>query len=279
MEPSALEVTVVAVEASAVEVRLLEGLRREGIPVREILGPGWPADRAPARPAEPRGSTEKPGDHALELEDGSAADRPEGRSPAPAAAEPTAPAACYLWFPSVLSLPELARCCAELDRHTPRPGLLAVAAPTAVEDLLAAGADDAVPRHISERELAARLRALHRRLGRRAPQGQLRYGALTLDTMERAAWIDGTIVSITPIEQAVLVALIRAAGRALTRVALLDAAWGDGELEVSERAVDNVILRLRRKLPRPEVIETVRGVGFRLASPATSLDVRRLAGA
>ena len=51
---------------------------------------------------------------------------------------------------------------------------------------------------------------------------------------------------------------------ALSRTDLLDAVWGGGDLEVSERAVDNVILRLRRKLPQPESIETVRGVGFRL---------------
>jgi DNA-binding response OmpR family regulator len=47
---------------------------------------------------------------------------------------------------------------------------------------------------------------------------------------------------------------------------LLDAAWGAGELEISERAVDNVILRLRRKLPRPDMLETVRSIGFRLTA-------------
>jgi DNA-binding response OmpR family regulator len=59
--------------------------------------------------------------------------------------------------------------------------------------------------------------------------------------------------------------LIKARGRPLSRAELLDVAWGGGELEVSERAVDNVILRLRRKLPRADALETVRGVGFRLA--------------
>jgi DNA-binding response OmpR family regulator len=61
-------------------------------------------------------------------------------------------------------------------------------------------------------------------------------------------------------------ALIDARGKPLSRPELLDAAWGDGDLDVSERAVDNVILRLRRKLPRPDVIETVRSIGFRVAS-------------
>jgi len=60
--------------------------------------------------------------------------------------------------------------------------------------------------------------------------------------------------------------LMKARGRPLSRAELLDAAWGEGELDVSERAVDNVILRLRRKLPNPDAIETVRGVGFRLGS-------------
>ena len=59
-------------------------------------------------------------------------------------------------------------------------------------------------------------------------------------------------------------ALMTARGRPLSRAELLDAVWGGGDLEVSERAVDNVILRLRRKLPTPDVLETVRGVGFRL---------------
>ena len=74
-------------------------------------------------------------------------------------------------------------------------------------------------------------------------------------------------ISLTSIELAVLRELMKARGRPRSRTELLDVAWGEGELEVSERAVDNVILRLRRKLPRPESIETVRGVGFRLAAP------------
>ncbi|HEY5933520.1 MAG TPA: winged helix-turn-helix domain-containing protein, partial [Kofleriaceae bacterium] len=82
----------------------------------------------------------------------------------------------------------------------------------------------------------------------------------------RALWVDGKTVGLTSIELAVLRELMKARGRPLSRTELLDSAWGEGELEVSERAVDNVILRLRRKLPRPELIETVRSVGFRLTS-------------
>jgi DNA-binding winged helix-turn-helix (wHTH) protein len=183
--------------------------------------------------------------------------------------------ALVLWFPGTpIAERAIDLMALWLDQQLHRPGTLAVAASGDVEALLAAGLDDAVPRTISDRELVARIRALHRRMTRRPREGHLRFGALTVDTVERSAWMDGTMVSITPIEQAVLVTLIRAAGRALSRLALLDAAWGDGELEISERAVDNVILRLRRKLPRPEVIETVRGVGFRLATPRAEMRPR-----
>lgn len=177
----------------------------------------------------------------------------------------------YVWFLAT-PLPEQSydRVTAWLDQQSDRPAMIAISNQAQVESLLAAGLDDAVQRSISDRELVARVRALHRRMMRRPREGQLRFGALTVDTVERSAWMDGTVVSITPIEQAVLVALIRAGGRALTRVALLEAAWGDSDFEISERAVDNVILRLRRKLPRPDVIETVRAVGFRLARPQES---------
>ncbi|MEO8701573.1 MAG: response regulator transcription factor [Kofleriaceae bacterium] len=134
------------------------------------------------------------------------------------------------------------------------------------EALLAAGFDDAVVTPISARELAGRVRAVHRRVHwKGSANGRLRFGDLTLDLYGRSLWIDGKTIALTSIELAVLRELMKARGRPLSRAELLDAAWGEGELEVSERAVDNVILRLRRKLPRPELLETVRSVGFRLS--------------
>jgi DNA-binding response OmpR family regulator len=151
-----------------------------------------------------------------------------------------------------------------------RPGLLALiedGTTADCESLLAAGFDDAVIAPISARELAGRVRAIHRRVfWKGTANGRMRYGEITLDLHGRALWIDGKTITLTSIELSVLRELIKARGRPLSRGELLDAAWGEGELEVSERAVDNVILRLRRKLPRPDVIETVRSVGFRLAS-------------
>lgn len=151
-----------------------------------------------------------------------------------------------------------------------RPGLIGLVESgdaRQCETLLAAGFDDVAVAPVSPRELAARVRAVHRRVHwKGVANGRLRFGELTLDLYGRALWFRGKTISLTSIELAVLRELIKARGRPLSRIELLDRAWGEEDLEVSERAVDNVILRLRRKLPEPDVIETVRSVGFRLAS-------------
>jgi DNA-binding response OmpR family regulator len=146
-------------------------------------------------------------------------------------------------------------------------GLVEDGGPSDCESVLAAGFDDVAATPVSTRELAARVRAVHRRVHwKGVANGRLRFGELTLDLYGRALWFRGKTIGLTSIELAVLRELIKARGRPLSRIELLDRAWGEEELEVSERAVDNVILRLRRKLPEPDVIETVRSVGFRLAS-------------
>jgi DNA-binding response OmpR family regulator len=156
------------------------------------------------------------------------------------------------------------------NRSELRPGLIGLiehGGPADAETLLAAGFDDAAVAPVSPRELAARVRAVHRRVHwKGVANGRLRFGELTLDLYGRALWFRGKTIALTSIELAVLRELIKARGRPLSRIELLDRAWGEEDLEVSERAVDNVILRLRRKLPEPDVIETVRSVGFRLAS-------------
>ena len=148
------------------------------------------------------------------------------------------------------------------------PGLIGLVERGGTEDseaLLAAGFDDVTTTPVSARELVARVRAVHRRVHwKGTSNGRLRFGDLTLDLYSRELWLDGTTIPLTSVELAVLRELIKARGKPLSRADLLDLAWGEADLEVSERAVDNVILRLRRKLPRPDLIETVRSVGFRL---------------
>lgn len=151
--------------------------------------------------------------------------------------------------------------------HAGLIGIVEDGSPGDNEVLLAAGFDDVVPAPFSARELVARVRAVHRRVHWKGiSNGRMRFGDITLDLYGRELWIAGKTIALTSIELAVLRELMKARGRPLSRTELLDLAWGEGDLEVSERAVDNVILRLRRKLPRPELIETVRSVGFRLST-------------
>lgn len=158
---------------------------------------------------------------------------------------------------------------ASTDLHAGLIGVVEDGSPDDNEVLLAAGFDDVVPAPFSARELVARVRAVHRRVHWKGmTNGRLRFGELTLDLYGRELWVNGKTITLTSIELAVLRELIKARGRPLSRMELLDLAWGEGDLEVSERAVDNVILRLRRKLPRPDLIETVRSVGFRIAPRA-----------
>ena len=155
---------------------------------------------------------------------------------------------------------------ANTDLHAGLIGVVEDGTPQDNEVLLAAGFDDVVAAPFSARELVARVRAVHWRVHwKGVSNGRLRFGELTLDLYGRELWVGGKTIALTSIELAVLRELIKARGRPLSRNELLDLSWGEADLEVSERAVDNVILRLRRKLPRPDLIETVRSVGFRIA--------------
>ena len=149
-----------------------------------------------------------------------------------------------------------------------RPGVM-LWVPGAAADIreagLQAGCDDAISDAISARELAVRIRALHRRLHWRGSPMRLRFGPLKLDLETRTLHFNDQAIALTPTEFALLRVLLRAQGKSMARSELIDAVWGeDTDNETSGRAVDNVVLRLRRKLPNPEMIETVRGIGFRL---------------
>src|SRR5262245_18639293 len=111
------------------------------------------------------------------------------------------------------------------------------------EALLGAGFDDVVTPPYTTRELLVRVRAVHRRVQRGAPRAnRARFGAFTLDLANHALWIDGVVLALSPIELAVMRALVDAAGRPLSRGELLDVAWGAGELLVRESGVDYVLV-------------------------------------
>ncbi len=133
------------------------------------------------------------------------------------------------------------------------------------ERALAAGFDDFVAGRAAPREMSRRLRAVVRRQAASRTGSRRRFGRIRVEPDEHRLWVDGRRVPVTRTELAVMTALVEAGGQSRSRAELLERAWGDEALEVGERAVDNVIMRLRRKLPDPDLVVTVRGVGFRLA--------------
>jgi two-component system OmpR family response regulator len=149
--------------------------------------------------------------------------------------------------------------------------VLMLTARDAVGDRIAGldgGADDYLVKPFAFDELLARLRALARRApAERAPV--LEVGELRLDPAAHRVWRGGEEVELTPTEFALLEALMRRPGEALSRFELLEQAW-DGEYENRSNVVDVHVKALRDRVDRPfgtDSIETVRGIGYRLRTP------------
>jgi DNA-binding response OmpR family regulator len=131
---------------------------------------------------------------------------------------------------------------------------------------LEVGADDYVVKPFSPKELVARVRALMRRLERREEEETpLVSGGLSIDDARHSVRWNGQPVHLTAKEFALLVALVEANGRVLTRQALLERVWGYSYAE-GTRTVDVHVRRLREKLPGiGERLVTVKSLGYRMA--------------
>ena len=128
---------------------------------------------------------------------------------------------------------------------------------------LDAGADDYLVKPFEPEEMAARLRAVCRRSAGSASDLR-RIGAVEIELSGRTARLEGRRVELTAREWAVLEALVLRAGRIVSKTDL-DALVLGNDAEVVSNALEVHISALRRKLGR-ELIETVRGMGYRLAT-------------
>jgi len=132
---------------------------------------------------------------------------------------------------------------------------------------LTLGADDYVVKPFSLPELVARIKAiLGRSLAVRDGAGTLRVGGLEIDFARHEVRVEGRPCPLAPRELQILKLLVDAAGRALTRESLIEVLWGvDDGAEVSTRAIDQHVARLRRKLrgEGPRIV-TVKNAGYRI---------------
>ena len=150
------------------------------------------------------------------------------------------------------------------------------------------GVDDYLPKPFSPAELVLRIRSILRRSA--APTNAnvtgdgaaftastrppLRRADLLVDADRHEVTRAGHVIPLTRVEFRLLLAILEADGRVLSRDQLLDAVYGQDGADLMDRTVDVHVGRLREKLgddaDRPRYLSTIRGVGYRAAPPATS---------
>ena len=132
------------------------------------------------------------------------------------------------------------------------------------------GADDYVTKPFSVRELVLRLKAVLRRGtgGRAAERPPESVGPIRVDLEAHRAFVDGAEIQLTPLEFKLLTTFMARFGRVQSREQLLEDVW-EMSSEIETRTVDTHVKRLREKLGSGrDLLETVRGIGYRLVEPS-----------